>query len=183
MRRIAVLALVCVTALAGAHQEGVSGLSAAYDCEHPPTDAVVQLPAKLGVVGRLVCLPAGPGILANHGWSWRYTGSFFELPTITAYAHVDSAGMPAPFYFTRLSARDLSNGEAAKLSAQLQRDIATYQPDGVPAAMSVFEVVNNYGRRITVFMPMESKENGWLIVCTPECRADYVILVNRLLPN
>ena len=183
VKTIVVLLSACVALLAHAHQDEVANPVGGYDCEHPPADAVMDLPGLLGTVGRLVCLPAGPGILANQGWTWRFTGSFFELPSIPAHAHVDSAGMTPPFYFTALSARELSAGEAARVSDDLAKEVETYRPAGSLAGMTVFDATNNYGRSITVFMPMESEDNGWLIVCTPQCRSDYVIIVSKLQPN
>jgi hypothetical protein len=169
--------------LAYAHQDDSANPVAAYDCEHPPADALTDLPGLLGAVGRLACLPAGPAILANTGWSWRYTGSFFELPMIAAHAHVDSAGMRPPFYFTELSARTLSLGEAARLSDDLAKKVETYRPEGSLAGMTVVDAINNHGRSISVFMPMQSQDDGWLIVCTPQCRSDYVIMISKLRPN
>ncbi len=173
----------CYAFFVHAHQDGAPASTGGYDCEHPPADAVTDLPGLLGTVGRFACLPAGPGILANQGWTWRYTGSFFELPTIPAHAHVDSAGMAPPFYFTQLSSRDLSASEAAQVSDKLRSEVETYRPGSSLVGMTVVDAINNYGRSITVFMPMQSNDNGWLIVCTPQCRPDYVIIVSKLQPN
>ena len=183
MTAMVVILSACFVLLAHAHQDEVPAATRGYDCEHPPADAVTDLPGLLGTVGRFACLPAGPGILANQGWTWRYTGSFFELPSIPAHAHRDSAGMPPPFYFTELSVRDLSASEAAQVSDKLRSEVETYRPGSSLAGMTVVDAINNYGRSITVFMPMESEENGWLIVCTPQCRSDYVIIVSKLEPN
>jgi hypothetical protein len=182
-KAIVVLLSACVALLVHAHQDEVANPVSGYDCEHPPADAVTDLPGLLGTVGRLVCLPTGPGILANQGWTWRFTGSFFELPSIPAHAHVDSAGMTPPFYFTELSARELNAGEAARVSEDLAKEVETYRPAGSLLGMTVVDATNNYGRSITVFMPMESEDNGWLIVCTPQCRSDYVIIVSKLQSN
>ena len=183
VKSILVALAACSALLAHAHQEATSDAPSGYDCEHPPTDAVTDLPGLLGAVGRLVCLPAGPGILANQGWTWRYTGSFFEMPAIPAHAHVDSAGMAPPFYFTEVSARELSADEAAGVSDDLAKEVETYRPTGSLAGMTVVDAVNNYGKGITVFMPMQSETDGWLIVCTPQCRSDYVIVVSKLQRN
>ncbi len=183
VKTIVVLISACVALLAHAHQDEAANPVPGYDCEHPPADAVTDLPGLLGTVGRLVCLPPGPGILANQGWTWRFTGSFFELPSIPAHVHVDSAEMTAPFYFTELSARELSAGEAARVSDDLVQEVETYRPAGSLASMTVVDATNNYGRSITVFMSMESEDKGWLIVCTPKCRSDYVIIVSKLQSN
>ncbi|UCH49892.1 MAG: hypothetical protein JSU95_09105 [Betaproteobacteria bacterium] len=182
-KTMVVLLSACFAWFVQAHQEEVTEATTAYDCEHPPADAITVLPGLLGAVGRLACLPAGPGILANQGWTWRYTGSFFELPMIPAHAHEDSTGMVPPFYFTELSARELSADEAARVSDDLVKVVETYRPGSSLASMTVVDAINNYGRSITVFMPMHTEEKGWLIVCTPKCRSDYVIIVSKLRPN
>lgn len=173
------LMLVCVATLAQAHEGGAGASISGYDCEHPPGDAVSTLPGLLGRIGQLVCMPTGPAILANKGWSWRYTGSFFDLPTIPGYAHEDSLGIPPPFYFTRLSTQELNAADAAERSRQLQEQLETYQPKHAPVEMSATDATNNYGKRITIYAAMESADNGWLVVCAPQCRPDYVILVNK----
>ncbi|MGD2139544.1 MAG: hypothetical protein PVH25_04040 [Burkholderiales bacterium] len=154
-----------------------------YDCEHPPADAVTQVPGGLGRISKLVCMPAGPAIVAGEGWSWRYTGSFFDLPQIPGYAHVDSMGLMPPFYFTKLSARDLDDGEAARLSDELAGQVETYRPKTAPVQMSILEATNNYAKNITVYTAMESADNGWVLVCTPECRPNYVIIVEKRKRN
>lgn len=180
---ILVVLSACFAVLVHAHQDQVTEGTSGYDCEHPPADAVTELPGLLGSVGRLACLPAGPGILAKQGWTWRYTGSFFQLPMIPAHAHQDAMGMAPPFYFTELSVRDLSAREAAQVSEKLRRQVETYRPGSSLMGMSVVDAINNYGQSITVFMPMRSPNDGWLIVCTPQCRPDYVIIVSKLQSN
>jgi len=154
-----------------------------YDCEHPPADAVTELPGIIGSIGRLACLPPGPAILANQGWTWRYPGSFFDLPQIPAYAHEDSMGIAPPFYFTKLSTRELSADDAARRSDELKQQVETYRPKTAPVKMTIADATNNHGKSITVYAVMESETNGWLVVCTPQCRLDYVILVNKLQAN
>ena len=183
MKWIIALLLSGVTVFGYAHQDEANNAASGYDCEHPPADAVTDLPGLLGTVGRLVCLPGGPGIVANEGWSWRYTGSYFDVPMIVGYAHQDSAGMAPPFFFTQLSAQELTADEAARHSEDLAKAVETYRPEGSPSAMSVIEATNNYGLGIKAFLAMQSETNGWLIVCTPECRPDYVILINKLQRN
>ena len=172
------LVLASIAALAQAH-EGGQGSMNVYDCEHPPADAVSTLPELLGRIGQLVCMPTGPAILANKGWSWRYTGSFFDLPTIPGYAHKDSLGLPPPFYFTKLSTQELNAADAAERSKQLQEQLENYRPKNAPVEMSVTNATNNYGKTITIYAAMESADNGWVVVCAPQCRLDYVILVNK----
>jgi hypothetical protein len=175
------LAGVCV--FAHAHNDETQTAPSGFDCEHPPGDAIQELPGLLGTVGRLACLPAGPGILANNGWSWHYSGSFFNVPMIVAYAHSDSAAKLPPFYFTKLSARELTAGEATVRSEELQKEVDTYRPKGTVEQMTVVDATNNYGHTINVFLAMESQEKGWLLVCTPRCELDYVIVIDKLQPN
>lgn len=179
MKAITVILLFCFAALARAHPGEEQAAQSGYDCEHPPADAVNELPALLGRIGQFVCMPTGPTILANKAWSWRYTGSFFDLPTIPGYAHKDSTGLPPPFYFTKLSTHELNAADAARRSEQLQEQLENYRPKNPPVEMSVTDATNNYGNSITIYAAMESEDNGWVIVCTPQCRLDYVILVNK----
>lgn len=183
MKQITALLLVCVAALAQAHNEGEQAPMNGYDCEHPPSDAVTELPQILGRIGRLVCLPPGPAILANRGWTWRYTGSFFDLPQIPGYAHEDSMGMAPPFYFTKLATQQLNGDDAGKLSKELEQQLENYRPKSAPVELTVAAATNNYGKSIKIYVAMESENNGWLIVCAPQCRPDYVILVNKLQSN
>ena len=183
MKYIAVLLLVGVVALAQAHNEGAQGPTGVYDCEHPPSDAVSVLPGILDRIGRFVCLPPGPAILAKQGWTWRYTGSFFDLPQIPGYAHEDSMGMAPPFYFTNLTTQQLNGDDVASLSNELQQQLENYRPKNPPVELTVTDATNNYGKDIKIYVAMESENDGWLIVCSPKCRPDYVIQVNKLQPN
>jgi len=175
--------LASVTAFAYAHQNETQGQQTGYDCEHPPSDAVKEIPGLLGAAGRMFCLPAGPAIHADGAWTWRYTGSFFDLPSIPAYAHVDSASMLPPFYFTELSVRQLSPQEGVQRSEQLAAAVETYRPAGAIERMEIIDAVNNYGRSIEIYVAMESENDGWVVVCTPQCQPSYVILIKKRQPN
>ncbi len=183
MKNLIAILLAGVTALAQAHQGDSEAPRTTYDCEHPPADSVGEIPGILGVAGRMFCLPAGPAIHADGSWSWRYTGSFFDVPTIPGYAHVDSASMLPPFYFTELSVQELSLDEAARRSEQLARKVETYRPAGEIERMETIDAVNNYGRKITIHVAMESENNGWVLVCTPDCQPNYVILIEKRQRN
>jgi hypothetical protein len=65
----------------------------------------------------------------------------------------------------------------------LQEQLETYRPKHAPVEMSVTDATNNYGRSITIYVAMESEDSGWLVVCAPQCRPDYVILVNKRQPR
>ncbi|KPK30061.1 MAG: hypothetical protein AMJ66_09830 [Betaproteobacteria bacterium SG8_40] len=183
MKNLIAILLAGVTVFAKAHQGETEAPQTAYDCEHPPADAVEEIPGILGVAGGMSCLPAGPAIHADPTWIWRYTGSFFDVPTIPGYAHVDSASMLPPFYFTGLSLRELSAEEAAQRSEQLAREVETYRPAGPIARMQTIDAVNNYGRSIAIHVAMESENNGWVLVCTPNCQPNYVILIEKRKRN
>ena len=179
MKAITAFFLLGLAVLAQAHPGEEQAAQTMYDCEHPPADAVNELSGLLGRIGQFVCMPTGPAILANKGWSWRYTGSFFDLPTIPGYAHKDSMGLPPPFYFTKISTQELDAADAAERSKQLREQLENYRPKNPPVEMSVTDATNNYGKSITIYTAMESADNGWVVVCAPQCRLDYVILVNR----
>ncbi|HUU73611.1 MAG TPA: hypothetical protein VMW70_13365 [Burkholderiales bacterium] len=183
MKILTAMILASAAVFAHAHEGGTQTPQTGYDCEHPPSDAVAQVPGLLGTAGRLVCLPTGPAIYADGAWTWRYTGSFFDLPLIPGYAHVDSASMLPPFYFTGLSVRELSAEEAVQRSESLAQEVETYRPEGALKRMEIVDAVNNYGRSIKVYVAMESDDNGWVVVCTPECQPSYVILIEKRKPN
>ncbi len=183
MKKLIAIILASAVVLAHAHQGDSETPQAGYDCEHPPEDAVAELPGILGTAGRLICLPAGPAIHADLSWLWHYTGSFFDLPSIPAYAHVDSASMLPPFYFTGLSMSEFSGDEAAKRSEELAAKVETYRPGGPLQRLQVVDAVNNYGRNVTIHVAMESDANGWVVVCTPQCQPNYVIVVKKRESN
>lgn len=184
MKRIIALLLLCSGAFAYAHQGEEQAASAgAFDCEHPPADAVTALPEPLLDVGRFTCLPGGQAIAAAKPWTWRYTGSYFDMPLVPASAHRDSAGLAPPFYFHHLSVHDLAPDEAGRQNEVLKQTIVTYRPESDLVGMTRIEAENNYGQVVTMYMPMQTEDKGWLIVCTPECRPDYVIILNKLQKN
>ena len=153
MKAITVILLLCFATLARAHPGEEQAAQSGYDCEHPPADAVNELPALLGRIGQFVCMPTGPAILANEGCSLR------------------------------LSTQELNAADAARRSEQLQEQLENYRPKNPPVEMSVTNATNNYGKSITIYAAMESDANGWVIVCAPQCRLDYVILVNKRKAN
>ena len=184
MKRVIALLFACAAALAYAHQDETQApQQRGYDCEHPPADAISVLPGLMGEIGRLTCLPAGQAIVASGQWTWRYTGSFFDMPTVPAHAHNEAMGLMPPFYFKEISVRELGVEQAAARSKTLAEQIATYRPEGELAGMTLVDAVNNYGHTIEMILTKESDNKGWLLVCTPECRADYVIILERRQAN
>jgi len=172
--------LLCTAVAASAHQDESETDVSALDCAHLPETAVTAIPGMIGQAGRLVCIQGVQRIVANQGWSWRYSGSFFNTPNIPAHAHIDSQGMTPPFYFKAIRLEKLSSDEANIRSAQLSEQIVTYRPGNKIAGMSIVEVENNYGNVTEIFMPMQSDNSGWMIVCTPDCQPDYVIVISKL---
>ncbi len=181
--RIVFVILLCADVVAFAHQDEPVTEAGPFDCEHPPEAAITALPGLLGEAGRLVCMPVGQRIVASQTWSWRYSGSFFNSPNVPAHAHIAARGMMPPFYFKKVWAEELSADEADKRSEQLSKQLETYQPDEKIAAMTIVRAENNYGHVTEIFMPMQSENSGWAIVCAPQCQPDYVILIRKLEQN
>ena len=181
--RIIFFIMLCAGIAAFAHQDEPVAEVGAYDCEHPPESAIKVLPGLLGEAGRLVCMQEGQRIVASQAWSWRYSGSFFNTPTVPAYAHIESQEMVPPFYFKKVWVEELSSDEAGKRSEQLSKQIATYRPGNKIAGMTIVKAENNYGHVTEIFMPMQSENKGWAIVCAPECQPGFVILISKLEPN
>jgi hypothetical protein len=183
LKKLIAIILASAAVLAHAHQGDSEIPQAGYDCEHPPEDAVAELPGILGTAGRMICLPAGPSIHADLSWLWHYTGSFFDLPSIPGYAHVDSASMLPPFYFTDISMREVRGEEAARRSEELAEAVETYRPGAPLQYMQIIDATNNYGRSISINVAMETENNGWLVVCTPQCQPNYVIVIKKRKSN
>ncbi len=182
--RIAFLVLLFSGIAAFAHPEGEPAPDiGAYDCEHPPEAAIEALPGLLGKTGRLVCMREGQRIVASQEWSWRYSGSFFNTPTVPAYAHADTKTLRPPFYFKKVWEEKLTGDEADRRSEQLSEQIVTYRPGEKISAMTIVKAENNYGHITEIFMPMQSEDKGWAIVCAPECAPEYVIVISKLQEN
>ena len=181
--RIIFLIMLCAGVAAFAHQDEPVAEAVGFDCKHPPEGAVKSLPGLLGEAGRLVCMPVGQQIVASQTWSWRFSGSFFNQPNVPAYAHIDSQGEVPPFYFRRVWAEELTAEQADKRSAELAKQLVTYTPDSALAGMTIVKAENNHGHVTEIFMPMHSENNGWAIVCAPECEPGYVILISKREPN
>jgi hypothetical protein len=175
------LLLACTATVVLAHQGEESGAQQmGYDCEHPPADAITALPAAISQMARLSCLPVTQAIVAGGAWRWRYSGTFFEMPYVPAHGHSDSMGLAPPFYFKKITARELDAAQATQRSAELAGDIPTFRPAGAITSMSYVDAVNNYAQIIRMIVAMESDTRGWMLVCAPECRADYVIVLEKL---
>lgn len=183
MRLIIFLVLLCSGVAVHAHQDETLAPVEGIDCEHPPKEAVMALPGVLGEAGRVICLPDGHRIVSSKAWIWRYTGSFFSMPSVPALAHADTQGMKPPFYFRKVSTEELSADDTRTRSDQLAQQLVTYNPETTPASMSIVKAENNYGHVTEIFIPMRNEHSGWAIVCTPECQPDYVILINKRQSN
>ena len=181
--RILFSILLCAGITVFAHQDEAPTQVGAFDCEHPPETAVMELPGLLGEAGKLVCMREGQRIVASQTWTWRYPGSFLHTPNVPAHAHEAARGMTPPFYFKKVWVEELSSEEADQRSEQLSKQIVTYRPAKKITGMTIVKAENNYGHVTEIFMPMESETKGWAIVCTPECEPGYVILISKLEPN
>ncbi len=181
--RFLFLVLLCAGVAAFAHQDDPVAGHAGFDCEHPPQDAVTTLPGVLGEAGQIMCMPTGQRIVASPEWTWRYTGSFFNVPNVPSFAHSDSQLETPPFYFKKVSAEELNGEEADRRSAALAQQIETYRPGNSISSMTIVKAENNYGHITEIVMPMKSRNDGWAIVCAPQCQPDYVIIIRKREPN
>ena len=123
--------------------------------------------------------PGSAALAAASSTRTNGTSSQKRLPT----PGFDSASMLPPFYFTELSVRELSAEDAARRSEQLAEEVETYRPAGPIKRMETIDAVNNYGRSIQIHVAMESGNNGWVLVCTPDCQPSYVILIGKRKPD
>jgi hypothetical protein len=147
-----------------------------FECDKAGSGMVQSLPLDLARIGRLMCLGNGQLIMANPDWSWRYSGSFFDTPRIPAGAHDDLMGIPPPYFFTKIETVQYSDADAQSLSAVLAGKVVTYTPQVEINKLLEFRLHGNHETIANLMVAFESESKGWILVCAPDCRPEYVIL-------
>ena len=161
-----------------AHSDGPAPASV-LDCEHPPTNIADTLPNELATAATVVCMPSAQMIVAQEGWTWRFPGSFFDRPSIPAYAPVASRPEAGGRYFTNFAATDLTDKEIAKLHETFAKTLVTYV-DAVPPARIVKLVArNDQGHAMDAYFGFKSSSEGWIALCAPDCAPEFFLLINR----
>jgi hypothetical protein len=62
---------------------------------------------------------------------------------------------------------------------KLMTDVMTFRPKVEITNVYDIELTNNHDSLIRLVIALEKQGNGWLLVCNPDCRPEYVILFNK----
>ena len=174
---LAVLAATAITAFA--HSESADTPDDGLDCAHPPKNIARKLPKDIAVAAAVLCTPASQLISAKDGWMWRYPASYFDRPSIPAYAPAPSRGQARGRYFTGFKATRLSNADVSALHGRFTETLATYSDRKAPARVILLKATNDLGHSLDAYFGFDSKDEGWVAVCAPTCAPEYFFLINR----
>lgn len=179
---IALAALVTALAantLAFAHSEAAGTSDGVLDCEHPPKNIARKLPKDIAVAATIVCTPSAQLISAKDGWAWRFPASYFDRPSIPAYAPALSRGQAGGRYFTGFKVSRLSKADLARLHERFTGSLPTYSDRKAPAHVVLLTAKNDLGHSVEAYFGFDSKDEGWVAMCAPECAPEYFFLINR----
>jgi hypothetical protein len=175
----AVAAALVANTLAFAHSESAATSDGGLDCEHPPKNIARKLPKDIAVAATIVCTPSAQLISAKDGWAWRYPASYFDRPSIPAYAPALSRSQAGGRYFTGFKVSQLSKAEIDRLHARFTGSLATYSDRKSPERVVLLTAKNDLGHSVEAYFGFDSKDDGWVAVCTPDCAPEYFFLINR----
>ena len=174
---LAVLAATAITAFAD--PETSDAPDDGLDCQHPPKNIARKLPKDIAVAATILCTPSSQLISAKDGWVWRYPASYFDRPSIPAYAPALSRGQARGRYFTGLKATQLSKAEMGALHLRFTASLSTYADRKAPTRVVLLKAKNDLGHSLEAYFGFDSKDDGWVAVCTPACAPEYFFLINR----
>lgn len=180
MRSIIALMFWLLVGPALAHQEGEAVEAAIFDCEHLPGAAMAAVPPAIAGFARLECSHRGQFLMAGDDWTWRFPGSFFDLPSISAYVPRASQALAEPRYFRSAQVRELDADARERLHKRFKQEVVTYKAPEVPTKTLQLTFVNDAGHDFEVFMPFENKDKVWVITCVPDCPPEYAFMMERL---
>ena len=159
-----------------AHPGDENSIVTNFDCDKSYPNMIDALPSPLREFAALKCFGNGQVIMTKSNWSWRYSGSFFDIPRIPASAHDEMAAIPPPYYFSNIKVGEIRPENVSRYLDKLMADIVTFKPQLEITKLYDVELTNNHESIIRLFIALEIKGNGWLLVCNPDCRPEYVIL-------
>ncbi|HEX4986370.1 MAG TPA: hypothetical protein VFV71_09940 [Burkholderiales bacterium] len=162
-----------------AHKGDEAAAAGVIDCEHPPAKLARRLPAAVAGPAILVCTPAVQLITAHEGWTWRFPGSYFDRPSIPAYAPLESRGNAGGRYFTGFKADELASTEVAKLHEKFSKTLVTYVQSPPPARVVRLVATNDEGHSLQAYFGFQSKDEGWVALCAPTCEPEFFFLIAR----
>ncbi|MEO8005740.1 MAG: hypothetical protein ABI771_12585 [Betaproteobacteria bacterium] len=175
----AVAAALVATTLAFAHSESAGTSEGLLDCEHPPKNIALKLPKDIAVAATIICTPSTQLISAKEGWAWRYPASYFDRPSIPAYAPALSRSQAGGRYFTGFKTSQLSKAEIDRLHVRFTGSLPTYSDRKPPARVVLLTAKNDLGHSVEAYFGFDSKDDGWVAMCAPECAPEYFFLINR----
>ena len=120
--------------------------------------------------------------MAGEDWTWRFPGSFFDLPSISAYVPRASQALAEPRFFRSVKVHELDADERERQHQRIKREVVTYGAPAVPSRMLQLVFVNDAGHDFEVLMPFENKDKVWVIPCVPDCPPEYAFMMERLQP-
>ena len=173
------LLLLVVALRASAHSEAEAPEATILDCEHPPKNLVHVLPKQLAKAATVICTPSAQMIVASEGWAWRFPGSYFDRPSIPAYAPLASRPQAGGRYFTRFKATELSSSEIKMLHDTFVKTLVTYPDAQPPARIVKFIARNDQGHSMDAYFGFRSQSEGWVALCAPACAPEFFFLINR----
>ncbi len=186
MRRIfwmsaLVFGLTSVTAAYGLGGEAEAEGPQPMDCEHPPADAVREVPEALSDWIALDCAYEGARLVEATGWQWRYPGSFFDHPLVTAgLGEATERTHDGPWYFKRVEKIKLSEAEREARHQQLAKEVPAYGEYIYKLhALVLVNAVNNYDETITLNLAFDSSGHVMGVPCSSSCRPEHAFYMER----
>lgn len=175
------LSYIPVASSHGSHEHGEVDY---LDCERPPKNALRELPAPLNAWALVECSQKGTKLVAAPGWTWRYPNSWFDRPIAPAWAADASIVEPGAKYFIDISVTVLEGAAAAEQHASLARAIPAYGSAQTEPPRTLYRALteNNLGHEMVLWLPVQSENALWAILCTPECRPDYAFIIEKPKP-
>jgi hypothetical protein len=181
LRFMAVL-LALVAAQVFAHtEEEVQGPSV-IDCDHPPETMIRVLPKAFDGIGKLSCSSSGQSIVAHPDWSWRFPASIFTRPGIPALTPAESSGIVGARHFTAFEESELSAAQSQSVHRRFADTIATYKQPAPPVTLKKLIARNDLGHEFEIYLGMNSAQDGWVVLCDPECAPEYLFVFEKLTP-
>lgn len=171
--------LLCITLRAFADSESAAPMDGVIDCEHPPKNMARVLPKQLADTASIICTPSAQMIVAREGWAWRFPGSFFDRPSIPAYSPVESRPTAGGRYFVGFSVNELSGAEMKKLHETFTKALATYAGSALPQRIVKLVARNDQGHSMDAYFGFNSRKQGWVALCAPDCAPEMFFLTNR----
>jgi hypothetical protein len=160
-------------------EEEVQGPSV-IDCDHPPETMIRTLPESFKSIGRLACSGTGQSIVAHPDWSWRFPASIFVRPSIPAYTPAESSGIVGARHFTGFEEVELSAAEVQALHRRFADTVSTYNKPAPPESLKKVLAKNDLGHAFEIYLGMNSKRDGWVVLCDPECAPEYLFVFEKL---